>query len=117
MFETGRETGLNEQTLLIATTLKQIDGLIKGFVKDVCKDMGVDTNALFYKTEVKNGCYILSIFRSSDKHMVKFGWTMEEFLTICSNKDKVEYEFNTAIRKMILNLDVKSDTSIWVSDN
>lgn len=117
MLEMGRGTGLNEQTLMIAMTLKRIDDLIKGFVKDVCQDMGIEGNTLFYKTEVEKGCYVLSLFRSTDNHMVKHGWTMEEFLMICSNKDRIEQTFNTVIRQLILNLDVNSDNLIWTPQN
>lgn len=117
MLAMGRQNGLNDQFLSICMALKQIDHLIKGFVQDVCDDMGVNSKDLFYKTEIVNGTYILALFRGEDKHMAKYGWTLDEFLTICSNKDKVQMEFNTVIRKLILNLDVNTDNSIWVPSN
>lgn len=110
----GRQNGLNDQSLSICMGLQHIDRLIKGFIQDVCDDMGIPSNDLFYKTEIANGLYVLSLFRGKDKHLSKYGWAFDEFLMICSNKDKVEMEFNTVIRKLILNLDVNTDNSIWI---
>jgi hypothetical protein len=99
----------------INNALKVIDDQLKGFIKDICLDAGVDIDNTYCKTELKDFCYNLYYFDKERRQTVGHSWPMVDFLELCSRPNRIQMEMNVIVRQMIIKLqEINSDETVWV---
>lgn len=80
----------------------QINQLIKQFVIDICKDMGFTDGKLYIRSDIQEMHYTLSLFHSDYQQTVTFALPLDEFLELCTEKDKLEHRFNHEVRRLLV---------------
>lgn len=107
-----RHTSKTTNKIILA--LNAIDNQIKEFINDILKDLNINSDNIYYKTELDKLCYNVLLYNSETKQTVGHSWLLTIFLELCSKK-RIEFEMNTVIRKMILKLkEINVKETIWV---
>lgn len=104
MAEYFDQLAIEERAEIIRSLLKLIDQQIKVFVSDICKDVGFSYEHLYIKTELEKTLYSVHLYKADTKKRASYTWSVDEFLLMCQDKERLEYRMNEVIRRLILEM-------------
>lgn len=103
---------IEERAEIIRSLLNLIDQQIKVFVSDICKDVGFSYENLYLKTDLDKAMYTITLYKADTKQTVRHSWSIDEFLVMCQDKERLEFQMNHVMRRMILKLQYDAEGGI-----